>query len=104
SAIASPGSSPRLVVVALVLEQRESRPGEKAANSIKFQAGEPRASLADSAHDRLVDALRSHGSRVVERGDRKATAQCPAHEDRNPSLSLQGIEGQVLVYCHGGCD
>lgn len=70
---------------------------------MKFQAGEPTPSIADSARDRLVDALRSHGSRVVERGD-SAVAQCPAHEDRNPSLSVRGIEGQVLVYCHGGCD
>ncbi len=69
---------------------------------MKFQADGPSPSIADSARDRLVDALRSHGSRVVERGD-SAVAQCPAHEDRNPSLSVRGIEGQVLVYCHGGC-
>jgi hypothetical protein len=32
-------------------------------------------------------------------------ARCPAHEDRNPSLSLaDGHDGRLLVYCHAGCD
>ena len=31
-------------------------------------------------------------------------ACCPAHDDQNPSLSIDvGDEGQVLVYCHAGC-
>jgi 5S rRNA maturation endonuclease (ribonuclease M5) len=31
-------------------------------------------------------------------------ARCPAHEDRNPSLSIRsGRDGQILVYCHAGC-
>lgn len=31
-------------------------------------------------------------------------AQCPAHEDRNPSLSVStGREGKALVKCHAGC-
>ncbi|GIL29930.1 toprim domain-containing protein [Actinocatenispora comari] len=29
--------------------------------------------------------------------------RCPAHEDHSPSLSVRGIEGQALVYCHAGC-
>lgn len=33
------------------------------------------------------------------------TARCPAHEDRNPSLSIrEGREGRVLVKCFAGCD
>jgi hypothetical protein len=32
-------------------------------------------------------------------------ARCPAHEDRNPSLSVHDAdEGKVLVCCHAGCD
>ncbi len=32
------------------------------------------------------------------------TARCPAHDDREPSLSISaGDEGRVLVCCHAGC-
>lgn len=30
-------------------------------------------------------------------------AKCPAHDDRNPSLSIQEKGGKVLVHCHAGC-
>ena len=30
--------------------------------------------------------------------------RCPAHDDRNPSLSIAlGRQGQLLLYCHAGC-
>ena len=56
-----------------------------------------------SALDNLAAALERAGRRVVRNGQTKAMAQCPAHEDRNPSLSVTQIEGQALVYCHAGC-
>jgi hypothetical protein len=32
------------------------------------------------------------------------SARCPAHEDRNPSLSInEGDDGRVLLHCHCGC-
>ena len=32
-------------------------------------------------------------------------ARCPAHEDREPSLSITDAKsGKVLVRCHAGCD
>ncbi len=32
------------------------------------------------------------------------SARCPAHEDRNPSLSLgEGDDGRALIHCHRGC-
>lgn len=32
-------------------------------------------------------------------------ARCPAHDDRNPSLSLhEGDDGRVLLKCFGGCE
>jgi hypothetical protein len=32
------------------------------------------------------------------------TARCPAHDDRNPSLSIRDVDGKVLVRCHTGCE
>jgi hypothetical protein len=42
-------------------------------------------------------------------GGRKAgggwVARCPAHDDREPSLSISDSDnGKVLVRCHAGCD
>jgi hypothetical protein len=41
-------------------------------------------------------------------GGRKAgggwTARCPAHDDRNPSLSISDADGRVLICCHAGCE
>ena len=38
------------------------------------------------------------------RSGRGWLARCPAHDDRNPSLSIRdGGDGKVLVYCHAGC-
>lgn len=32
------------------------------------------------------------------------TAKCPAHDDKNPSLSVDsGNDGRVLLHCHAGC-
>ena len=31
-------------------------------------------------------------------------ASCPAHDDKNPSLSVRtGKGGDALIYCHAGC-
>lgn len=31
-------------------------------------------------------------------------ALCPAHDDRNPSLSIaEGSDGRILLHCHAGC-
>jgi 5S rRNA maturation endonuclease (ribonuclease M5) len=30
-------------------------------------------------------------------------AKCPAHDDKNPSLSITEKDGQILAHCHAGC-
>jgi len=58
--------------------------------------------MTATAYDRLLDRLRDEGKKVRANGT-KATAQCPAHDDRNPSLAVTRIECGILVYCHAGC-
>lgn len=44
---------------------------------------------------------RLHGVRKTPRG---WNARCPAHDDRDPSLSVSvGDNGAVLVHCFSGC-
>jgi 5S rRNA maturation endonuclease (ribonuclease M5) len=31
------------------------------------------------------------------------SAQCPAHDDRTPSVTIREVNGKILVYCHAGC-
>lgn len=48
---------------------------------------------------RLLGCLKS-----VRRRGKGWMAECPAHDDRNPSLSVsQGHDGRALVFCHAGC-
>lgn len=56
-----------------------------------------------SAFDRIIDRLEHRGLKVKISGSR-AQAQCPAHDDENPSLSVRHIEGQALTHCFAGCD
>jgi hypothetical protein len=37
-------------------------------------------------------------------GGLKAICRCPAHDDRDPSLSVTDIGDKILVHCHAGCD
>jgi hypothetical protein len=54
-----------------------------------------------SARERFEDALRVRG--LLVKGNR---AQCPAHEDRNPSLAIgDRRDGKgIVVKCHAGCE
>lgn len=64
--------------------------------------------MSTTAFDRLGDVLDRHGlkisARATDGGYPKFSAQCPGHDDRHPSLSVTGIDGQALMHCHAGCD
>jgi putative DNA primase/helicase len=47
----------------------------------------------------LLDRLEG----VRPQGPNSWTARCPAHPDRNPSLSVSVKDGRVLVHCFAGC-
>lgn len=52
-----------------------------------------------TAYDNVIAALVARGHAV-----RNAMTTCPAHDDRNPSLSVApGDDGRALLHCHAGC-
>ncbi|MFW5415432.1 DUF3987 domain-containing protein [Nocardiopsis sp. CNT-189] len=55
-----------------------------------------------TAIDRVREALETYGSTVRGSGN-QLSAQCPAHDDRDPSLSAGYRDGKVLLTCHTGC-
>lgn len=53
--------------------------------------------------ERILTALREHGHKPRKAGV-GWTCRCPAHDDHNPSLSINaGGDGRALVKCHAGC-
>ena len=58
--------------------------------------------MTATAYDRLLDRLRDQGKKV-RANCTKATAQCPAHDDKDPSLSITRAPDRVLLHCHAGC-
>jgi len=51
---------------------------------------------------RVLDRLSDNGLHETGSG---WSARCPAHEDRQASLSIgEGEDGRVLLNCHAGCD
>src|SRR3954447_26341341 len=51
----------------------------------------------DQSIHHLVQAL------SARRAGNSWLARCPAHDDRNPSLSIRESDGKILVHCHAGC-
>jgi hypothetical protein len=82
----------------------DERPGDTGAMSRGVESGQVLASRISqgTAYDRLLDRLRTDSRKVITSA-RGAMAQCPAHEDRNPSLSITKIPQQVLLHCFAGC-
>ena len=56
-----------------------------------------------SATELLVSHLVDSGRKVNTSGENAWVAQCPAHDDGRPSLSIRRIPGQALVKCFAGC-
>ena len=53
--------------------------------------------------DAVIDRLTSMGCGPRRSGE-GWTARCPAHDDRNPSLTIaEGVDVDVLLHCHTGC-
>ena len=64
---------------------------------------QPQPDTRTSEIERWLEAIRSAG-RTIEPNGNDWKAQCPAHEDKNPSLTLsEGDGGKVLVTCWAGC-
>lgn len=60
--------------------------------------------MTEDAYERLRAALQRHGSKAEAAGPDRFMAQCPAHEDGRPSLSVRRGDRCALVYCFAGCD
>jgi len=59
---------------------------------------------AETAYTRIIDALRDHD--VLDKGDDKARARCPAHNGTSSTSLAIGPrrDGKgVVVCCHAGC-
>ena len=56
-----------------------------------------------SAADRVLQALEERDCRPRGSEQRGWVALCPAHADRNPSLSVTYRDEKVLLHCFTGC-
>lgn len=60
---------------------------------------------ANAPIDTVLGALTDRGCEWRPGQADRWMAQCPAHEDRSPSLSIQrNADGRVLVHCFAGCE
>ena len=51
-----------------------------------------------------LDNLLSHLDKVKQTGPGRCVAQCPAHVDKSPSLTIRETDdGRVLIHCFAGC-
>lgn len=57
------------------------------------------------AIDRLVETLSQNSGLVKPLSEDRYTAQCPGHDDTNPSLSIKLRDNGdgVVLHCHAGC-
>ncbi|GEM_PF-2503595 len=54
---------------------------------------------------KIISELEHAGCKINKQGGDRWQAQCPAHEDDNPSLSVrESRDGKIGIYCHAGCE
>ena len=52
-----------------------------------------------------INILLSRLDKVRLSGNGTYAARCPAHDDKNPSLSIRELDdGRILIHDHAGCD
>lgn len=51
----------------------------------------------------MIETLLSTLDKVKPAGERAWVARCPAHDDKEPSLSISQGEKAVVMHCHAGC-
>lgn len=56
-----------------------------------------------ASFERVLHALEEAGQQVRRNGPSQAVAQCPAHPDGDPSLSVSWKSGKTLLHCFNGC-
>lgn len=56
-----------------------------------------------SAYELVCDTLAARGSKFRDRRQSHSMWQCPAHEDKNPSLSVDDRNGRAVLHCHAHC-
>ena len=75
-------------------------PGPRPPTAASLHPFAPAASAPDDPLPKLVDRLQQLGKH-----GRGANWECPAHDDRQPSLRIaRGRSGAVVLHCHAGCD
>lgn len=56
--------------------------------------------MTSGAFERVRETLSSRGSKFADTRQNHFMAQCPAHDDNNPSLSVDDRGDKVFIHCH----
>lgn len=60
--------------------------------------------MNDTPIQKFLEALERTNGEAARKGGNGWIARCPAHDDKNPSLSIGvGQDGRVLLKCHANC-
>ena len=88
------------------LEVEDKAVKAKASTATRFRQpnASPRKGGSADPASLVLERLESLGRRWRPSGARQWVAQCPAHTDNSPSLSLKAAEDRALVNCFAGCD